>query len=178
MLRCRPTDPASERGLTLLELIVVVVLLSIFIGAVYDVVIIGLRTAHASDEREEIRQELSNALDLLTREASLASNLDNAEDQRLQFDADLDGNGTTENNINYQVSSGDLQRVYNGVTVTLVKDLSALDFNYTDSGGANMTTPVTTQALRDTIRVVQVTITATKDNETISLASAAYLRNN
>ena len=178
MLRCRPTDPASERGLTLLELIVVVVLLSILIGAVYEVVIVGLRTVHASDEREEIRQELSNALDLLTREASLANNLDNAEDQRLQFDADLDGNGTTENNINYQVSSGDLQRVYNGVTVTFVKDLTSLDFNYTGSGGANLTTPVATQALRDTIRVVQVTITATKDNETISLASAAYLRNN
>lgn len=168
----------TERALSLLELLITVSLLSIFVGSVYESVVVGLRTANAADKREDIRQQLAGALEALTREASLASNVDNAEDQRLQFDADLDGNGTTENNVNYQVSSGDLQRVYSGTTVTLVRDLTSLDFNYADSTGADLTTPVGSQPTRDTIRVVQITATATKDNETISLASAAYLRNN
>ena len=168
----------SRRGVTLLEVLIVTVLLSIFFGAVYETVITGLRTASAADERETIRLELVRALDLMTREGGLASNIDNAEDQRFQFDADLDGNGTTENNINYQVSSGDLQRTYNGTTVTLVGDLSALDIDYVDSSGATLTTPVSTQATRDTIRVAEITMTATKNNETISFTSAVYLRNN
>lgn len=178
MSRCRPTAPASERGFSLLELLITISLLGIFMAAVYESVISGLRMANASDEREAIRQQLAHALDLLTREAAIASRVDNAEDQRFQFDADLDGNGTTENNVNYNVSSGDLQRTYNGITVTLIRDLSSLDFDFVDSGGSTLSTPVGNQPLRDTIRVVQITVTATNDNETISLTSAAYLRNN
>lgn len=152
-------------------------LLGLFIGAVYESVIVALRVVNAADEREDVRQQLANALDRLTREASLASTVVAAQDQRFQFDADLDGNGVNENNINYEVQSGDLQRAYGGTTVTLVKDLTTLDFDYTDLNGANMTTPVPGANL-DNTRVVQVTITATRDNEAISLATAAFLRNN
>ena len=160
-----------------MELMVVVVLLGIFFGAVYETVIIGLRTANAADEREAIRQQLANAMDLLTREAALASNVDVAADQQFQFDADLNGDGTTENDVNYAVSGGDLQRTANGVTLTLVRDLTALDFDYTDSGGSALSTPVGSQPTRDTIRVMQVSTTATNDDETLSLPGAAYLRN-
>ena len=153
-------------------------LLAAFMGAVYESVIVGLRVAHAADERENVRQQLAGALELLTREASIANNVDNAEDQRFQFDADLDGNGTTENNINYRVSSGDLQRTYNGTTVTLVRDLTSLDFDFVDSSGSNLSTPVGSQPTRDTIRVLQITITGTDATESLSLTSAAYLRNN
>lgn len=157
---------------------VVLVLLGIFFGTMHETLVVGLRTVHAGDQREDIRQQMANTMALLTREASLASNVDNAEDQRLQFDADLDGDGTTENNINYQVNSGDLQRIYNSATVTFVRDLTSLDIDYVDSGGSTLTTPVSSQATRDTIRVAQITMTATKENETISLTSAVYLRNN
>ena len=157
---------------------VTMTLLGVFFGGVYETVIVGLRTVSAADRREGVRQQLTNALELLTREAALASNLDNAEDQRLQFDADLDGNGTTENNINYQVTSGQLQRSYNGVAVTLVNNLTALDFDYLDTAGTTLATPVGTQATRDTIRVVDITMTATNGAETLSLPSAVYLRDN
>ena len=178
MWRCRRTDPTSERGLTLLELLLVMTLLAAFMGAVYESVIVGLRVAHASDERENVRQQLASALELLTREASIANNVDTANDQDFQFDADLDGNGTTENNIHYQVSSGDLTRTYNGTTVTLVRDLASLDFDFVDSGGSTLSTPVGSQPTRDTIRVLQITITGTNDTESMALTSAAYLRNN
>ena len=155
------------------------VLIAIFFGGVYETVLVGLRSVGSSDSRESVRLQLARTLDFLTREASVASNVDNAEDQRLQFDADVDGDGITENNINYQVVSGDLQRTYNGTTVTLMGDLAALDFNYTDSAGASLSTPVGSQPTRDTIRVVHMTITATgANNETLSVTTAAYLRNN
>jgi prepilin-type N-terminal cleavage/methylation domain-containing protein len=165
------------QGLTLFEVLIAIVLMGIFMAAVQETIITGLRTVNASDEREDIRQQLANALEQLTREASPASNVDNADDQRLQFDADLDGNGTTENNINYQVTSGDLQRTYDAVTVTLVRDLSSLDFNYTNASGSAMTTPVGNQPDRDTIRVVEMTLSAARDGESISLDNAVYMRN-
>ena len=157
---------------------IVLSLVGLFVLAVQEALNVGIGVTHASDEREEIRLQLANALEQLTREASLASNVDNAEDQRLQFDADLDGNGSTEGNINYEVQSGDLNRVYSGETVTLARDLSALDFNYTDLNGSSVSTPAGSQPIRDSIRVVQITMTATKHDETISLSSAVFLRNN
>ena len=167
----------DNAGLTLLEVMLAVALTGLLAGSVYETVFVGLRTAETAGDREDVRQQVTAALDLLTREAALASNVDNAEDQRLQFDADLDGNGSTENNIDYEVVSGDLQRIYNGTTLTLVRDLSALDFDYTDSGGSAMTTPVGSQVTRDTIRLMQITATATKDSESWSVANAVYLRN-
>ena len=63
MSACGPIVRVSERGLSLLELLIVVSLLSIFIGTVYESVVVGLRTVNAADEREDIRQQLAGALD-------------------------------------------------------------------------------------------------------------------
>lgn len=177
MWRCAPTARSANGGLTLIELLIVVTLLSIFFGSIYEVVIAGLRVANASDEREGIRQQLVTALDRLTREVGLASNVDVAEDQRVQFDADLDGNGTVESDVTYQVQGGDLQRVYNGVTVTLVRDLTSLDFDYVDLNQGALTPPLSGCSL-DTLRVIQMAMTATNDQETLSVAAGAFLRNN
>ncbi len=174
---CKRFGRPTEAGFSLLELMIAMTLLGTFVVAVYWPFTVGLRLLDSTDKREDIRQQLANALGRLTREASLASNVRQAKDQQFKFDADLDGNGTTENNIDYQVNSGDLERVYGGTTVTLVGDLTTIDFDYVDLNGASMPTNVV-GGDRNDIRVVQITITATKDDETISLASAVFLRNN
>ena len=185
MSACRPTAPiasgagqAGAAGFTLLELMLALIVMSLFFGTVYETVIIALRAANAVDEREQIRQQLAHTLELLTREAAVASNVDNAEDQRFQMDGDVDGDGDDESNINYRVQDGDLQRVHSGEAVTLIPDVSALDFDYVDLNGNAMTAPVTPGSSRDNIRVIQIAVTAVRDHETISVASAAYLRNN
>lgn len=167
----------AESGFSLLELFITMSLIGLFLGAVQESLVVGLRAANAADEREDVRLQVSNALDRLIRESSLASNVTRANDQQFQFDADLDGNGTTETAITYEVLNGDLQRSLGGTSVTLIRDLSTLDFDYVDLNGTTMSTPVNPQSNRDTIRLVQVTITATKDGETLSVADAAYLRN-
>ena len=173
----RPTAQASERGLSLLELLLVMALLAIFAGVIHESVIVGLRAANAADEREDVRLQVADALDRLTREGSLASNVTQANDQVFKFDADLDGNGTTETGITYEVLNGDLVRTLGDTTVTLIRDLATLDFDYQDLNGANMATPVSSQSERDTIRLAQVVLTGTKDTETLSVAEAVYLRN-
>ncbi len=168
---------ALNEGLTLIELMIALTLAGGFIAVVYETVLVGLRAAHSADDRSNASQQVVNALERLIRESSVASNVDQAQDQRFQFDADIDGNGTTESNINYVVQGGDLVRIQGGVTVTLIRDLSTLDFNYVDLANAAMTTPVSA-ANRPNVRVVQITVTAVRGTETISLATAVFLRNN
>ena len=180
MFRCKHTARLTESksGFTLIELLLVIVLLSVFIGAVYQATIIGLRSANHSDERETLRQQMANALDVMIREAALAGNVDNAEDDRFQFDADIDGDGSPENNINYRLQNGNLERSLSSTAVVLVNNVSSVDFSYRDNSDSNLATPVVSQPARNTIRVMQITITAVNDDESISLASAAFLRNN
>ena len=162
-----------SRGFSLLELLIVVSLLGLFMGAVQEAVIVGLRATSAADKREEIRQQLAGALDHFTREAAMADNVDVATSTRFQFDT------PALNNNNY---------VYDGTTQTLshddaaspnrviVRNLTAFDFDYVDCVGTSYTGTVPGSA-EDTLRVVQVTATVTKDNETISVAKSIFLRN-
>ncbi len=166
----------ERRAFTLIELMIVLVLCGSFVGALYETILVALRAAHNADDRENVRQQLSNALDRIVREGGLASNVDQAQDQRFQFDADLDGDGSNENNINYVIQSGDLVRTQGGSTVTLIQDLTSIDFDYTDLSNAAMATPVAA-GLRDNIRVVSVLVTAARNNETITLTTAVFLRN-
>ncbi len=172
----QPARGAHARGVLLLEVMIVLVLVGVFGIVLYETVITGLRTVSAADDREEVRQQLTNALERLMREASVARDVGSAADHTFQFDADTDGNGMVETNIEYRLSSGALERSNSGTIVPLVRGVTALDFDYVDLNGSTMSTPVAV-GLRDTIRVVQMTITATRDNETIALASAAFLRN-
>ena len=174
------TDQKAQRGLTLLELLLVLGLLALFGVAVYDTVVMGLRVASATDHREEIRQEVANALERFTREASMADVVDYSTNSRFQFDADLDGNGTVETDINYQVTSGTLQRTYAGRTLTLIPDLGSLDFDYINASGAEYDDYDSGcgGCARTNIRVVQINVTATQNSETITTGSAAFLRNN
>lgn len=155
---------------------VALVLLGTFLGTGYESVIAGLRATHAADGREGLRQQVSTALELWTREAGVASAVDVADDQEFQFDADVDGDGDLEPDISYRVQNGALQRTYNGATITLVNGVTGVDFEYTNRKGKAVKTPV--KKKWNEIRIVGVTITASRGDETHSMASAVYLRNN
>ena len=171
----RPIGRRTDSGFTLLELMLVVSLLAIFFGSVYETVIVGLRTANAADDREDVRQQAANALDRFVREASLAKVVRQATSQVFEFDADLTGDGTAETNILYQLQNDAIVRTYGGTTTTLVRSANtpSLTFAYFKQDRATWVSG--TDAL-STIRVAQVTLTATKDTETLSLINAAYLR--
>ncbi len=162
-------------------------LLSIFIGAIYETVIVGLRAVNAADEREDVRGQLFSALDRLTRETRMARNVDHATDQQFQFDMDTDGDGAStgaEQNVDYEVIGGVLTRAANGGSaVTIVRSLTSLDFNYLKNGSVteystcDATSSCSSQCCRTDVRAVLITASATRDQETISMTSAAFLDN-
>ena len=180
MSRCRRIGRTAKRaharsrarsgGLSLIELLIVISLLSIFIAAVYESVIVGLRVVSAADSRETLRQQLAVALDRLTRDISVANDVDAAQNGRFQFDT------PDVNTVDYVYSGSSLSRDDAASSqVTILNNISSFDFNYFDSAGTQLSEPVS-GPLEDTIRLVQILITVTKNNETLTLASAVYLR--
>lgn len=168
---CRRINQRAEAGFSLLELFIVLCLLGLFMGVVQEVVIVGLRAVHAADAREEIRQQLASALDRFTRDASIANNVDVAQTARFQFDT------PSVNNVDYVYSSGTLTRNdASSSQITILRNLTAFDFDYVDCQGTVYTGTVASSA-EDSLRVVQVVATVTKDQETIALTKSVFLRN-
>ena len=162
---------SKARGFTLAEILIATVVFSLFLVPMHESFIIGLRAVHSSDDREQIRQQLVAALDRLTRDISLANNVDAAQDDRFQFDT------PSVNNVDYRYASGALTRGDASTSArTILSNITSFDLNYFDTTGTELSTPVA-GAQEDTIRVVQIIITVTKDTEAITIASAAFLRN-
>ena len=179
MFHCKRTDPASERGgFTLIEMVLVILLCSGFLGTIYETVIVGLRAVHSADEREAIRQPLASAMDRFVREAAMAETVFQATAQVYQFRADINHDGAFQasETITYQLVGSEFQRVTSLGTVALVRNATALTFDYRDNNDADMTPPIAAGLLAS-IRVAQITLSATNHNETLSLASAVYTRN-
>jgi len=152
-------------------MMIVTVLLGLFMSSVFDTVLTGLRLTGTANDRERIRQEMSAVVDRMTREIAVADNVDNASNTRFQFDT------VGLNNINYQYSSGSLTRSdANTSSTTILRSITAFDFDYWDDNNTQIMTDPVPGNQEDNIRVVQVTITVTRNNETMTLASAAFLR--
>ena len=167
----------SAHGFTLLELFIVITLVALFLGAVYETVIVGLRTVNAADDRETIRSQLTSALDRFVRDASVANNVDLGQDAQFQCDT------PSVNNVNYQYSNGVLTRQdASSSQITILSNLTAFDFDYIDVNGTSYascdnTSSCGSRCCRSNARVVEVSATVTKDTETITVATAAFLRN-
>ena len=171
MSPCRRIDRRAEAGFSLLELFIVVSLLGLFMGAVQEAVIVGLRATNAADKREEIRQQLASALERFARDASVADNVDVAQTARVQFDT------PSVNNVDYVYSSGTLTRSdASSSQITILRNLTAFDFDYVDCQGTVYTGTVSGSAA-DSLRAIQVVATVTRDQETISVTQAIFLRN-
>jgi hypothetical protein len=154
--------------------------MGLFVSAIQESLLTGLRTVDASRRREDVRLQLAKALDQLTREATFASTIDTASSTRFQFDADIDRDGTFENvssgtdpdetDIEYRDLAGDLVRRDSKGDVTLAGDLTSVTFTYLNASGGSPGTEAD-------VRVVEIALSATSGNETISLAGGVYLRN-
>lgn len=151
----------------------VLALAGAFLVGVSQAVVWGLQVVQAWHQREELRGQLTAALDRFTRDAWAANDVDEATDDRFQFDTPSAQN----NDYDYDGTTDLLQHDSNVTSpMTLLRYATSWDFDYYDSAGAQLSTPVA-GAAEDTIRVIQVTVTVSRNNETLSMAAAAYLRN-
>lgn len=175
-----PSSSCGARGLrdsgfTLIELIIVLSLLGLFLGAVQETFIHGLRIVDAADERSEVDSELAWGLERLSREVAQAKTFTTATASRMVLTVDLNQDGTDET-VDYLLSNGQVLRQESNRQVVLVRNAQALTFSYVDLDGNTLSVPVASGSLDD-IRLVQVSVTGDLEDETVAMTTAMFVRN-
>jgi len=164
-----------KNGFTLIELILTVAFFSIFTTAVFFSFVVGLRVWDSGKIRANIRQDASLALERITRELSQAYSIQGAREDEITFWADAAG---TEE-ITIDVQTGNLTRTLDALATILTPNVQTFTLSYRDLDDNSMNIPsdVGSQAKRDDIRIVGISLVLDEEDETITLGSSAYTRN-
>lgn len=166
---------SPRAGFSILELMLVMSLLGLFLGAVQETFLHGLRIVDVADERAEVHSELAWGLERLSRELAQAKTFTTADASQVVFTVDLNQDGTDET-VEFVLSSGQVRRQESGQQAVLVRNAQSLTFSYLDLDGNTLSTPVASGSLDD-IRAIRVSLTGDLEEETISLATAIFVRN-
>lgn len=166
-----------KKGFTLVELIITIALFSMLTGVVVWVFVVGLRVWGSGMDRANLRQNANLAIERMVRELSLASEFKEAKLDKVKFKADLGG---LVEEIEYKIKNNNLQRkVKGGTEVILVRNVQDFTLGYyleSDSDNENLLEEVGGGA-KDDIRVVVISLSISEGDETITLSSSAYARN-
>lgn len=162
------------KGLTLLELLITIVLVSTLLGAIWMVYKAGFDTFHTQFTRTGIKGELGRALINISRELRQASSMTDAQQRSLSFTLDTDSDGVGET-IQYTWSgiAGEALNRVSVSTTPVVNSINTLSFSYYDANNNLLSFPVTASQ----VRLVVVALTASDKDETFSLRSDIRLRN-
>ena len=164
----------TSKGLTLIELLISIMLISAMLGAVWVIYSTGLKVFYGQVSRYDIKGETSLALITMTKELHQALSITAATATSVTFTADLDSNGVNET-IQYTWSGtpgAPLNRVVGTVTKTLVRSIQSIAFTYYNTNNVLLSVPVTLA----NIHLVAVDATAVKGNETFHLRTKIFLQ--
>jgi prepilin-type N-terminal cleavage/methylation domain-containing protein len=182
MYPCKHTVLQTKTGISLIEILIAISIVGILMSFAQESFVSSIRLCSSVSKREDLIAQLSNFLERFSREARMTRRVIQAEDNLFRFDIDSDGDGSSsgsESNIRYWINDEALRRRQGGSgnpDVALIKDIESLNFDYVLEDGTVITGTVP-GAQESDVRVVLITVTAAKDTETLSLASAVFLEN-
>ncbi|HEU18969.1 MAG TPA: prepilin-type N-terminal cleavage/methylation domain-containing protein [Deltaproteobacteria bacterium] len=172
-------------GFTLTELIIVMAIMAVTVGAIYGVYISSNHSYRTQDRVVAVQQTVRASADFMIREIRLAgldplspaidatdtngAGIKEATSTKLRFTADMDMDGTIEQadeeRITYEYIAADrrIRRIlYEGTpsasSNNLTENITAMTFNYLDADGNTIAVPVAAADL-DTIRTIVISIT-------------------
>jgi Tfp pilus assembly protein PilW len=156
----------SERGATLVELLITLTLLGIILGAVCTSFVSQRKVAAVHSQRGALIQQAQAAMDLLTRELRRAGTHPTGATftpvtysaTQLEMRADLDGDGTTTGTDEHLIYAYDttnkrITRDTGSGAQPLVENIRAFTFQYLDGAGS-------ATIVSSAIRQLQISITA------------------
>jgi hypothetical protein len=167
----------NRSALTLIELLIAVLLFSAITGATMLMLTTGLKVWSSNKGRLDIRQNGSLAVEKMVRYLGLANNITAATTTGITFAADVDNNGTNETvAIAFAAVNKRINMTIGSTIAILTPDAQSFSLSYYQSNTQVPFTPVT-QADRDGICIVKISLTMNKGSDTITLSSSAFCRN-
>lgn len=153
-------------------------LFSVLVVSALWVFVVGLRVWGTSRDRSQIRSESSLAMERMVRELGQASSITDADEDAITFTADLDDNGSDET-VAFGINSNKLIRTEGATQTTLASDVEDFALAYRDVDNDLMSLPadVASQSKRDSIRVITISLDMNKAEESFTLSSSVYARN-
>lgn len=170
----------SNSALTLIELLVAILLFSAITGATVLMFATGLKIWSSNKDRLDIRQDGSLAIEKMVRYLELASNITNAATNSITFSADVNNDSILDTvTIAFDDANKKLDGTINGATTTLTPYVQDFNFSYCEADTEIPFKPPqpNTQAKRDSIRVIVLLLTMNKGNDTATLSTSVFCRN-
>lgn len=165
----------NRSGLSLIEMMITLVLVSCILGAVWVVYDAGFRTYFDQSGRVGVKAEIGRTFAHWSQELRQAQGVSAAQQASFIFTADMNGDGAFEA-IEYSWSgtAGDpLQRMEGSTIHPFVNAVDSMSFSYYDSGNNLLSFPVTAGDVR---RVI-LNLTVQNQDEALTLRSQVRLRN-
>lgn len=169
----------ENRGLTLIELIITIGLISVLLGAIWVVCNTGLKVFYNQWARVSLKGEAGRLSINMANELRQAGSITSAQQKILTFTVDLNGDGAIET-IQYSWSgvSGDpFIRTQTAplpqVTKQVLRSVNALAFSY--YGYDQNITPLSFPVTLSNVKLVAIDVTAADENETFQLRTKVRL---
>ncbi len=153
--------------MTLIELIMVIALLAILLGAVTSTFVTGLKVWDVGMLSGGVRKEASYSLRIISEELKQAITITAANLNNMTFQADLDGNGAVDT-ITYSwdgTAGHDLIRTQGTETMILARGAQDAKFQYYNSTNTLLGPPPAVTA--SAVRAIELTLQVKKENETV-----------
>lgn len=173
----------THKALTLIELLISVLLISVMLGAVWLIYHTGFQVFYSQYARENIKAQAASAFLTMTNELHQALSITAATSNSITFTADLDSDGISET-IQYVWSGAldaPLNRVIGAQTTQIVRSVNnQADQPLFTCYGANNTLydfPLTASQLQN-MQLIMIDLITISNNEPFHLRTNVQLRCN
>ncbi len=164
----------TSKGLTLLELLISVSLISIMLGAVWIIYHTGYDVFYSQYSRQNIKSQASLAFITMTNELHQALSVTAATATSLTFTMDQNNDGAYET-VRYSWSGvvGDpLNRISGSDTRQLIRSVTSLSFGYYGANNAHLGPPI----IPSQVMLVAIDCTVASGAESFHLRTKVDLR--
>ena len=167
-------------GLTLTELLIVIVLFTVVLNITFWVFLIVLKEVTNHRDRLFFREEASYALDLMTRDLHEAREITSAKNESITFWwQDTDGDGLRDANelVTFSWSGTPGEALKRG-DVVLAGSVETLTFSYRDLNKAVLSPdPDLSLVNRDSLRQIDIQFQLKKNDVDLTFLTTVYPRN-